>query len=175
MALIPVGRPKGQFGHRESHARRKGRLLGQLGYNDASVEPESRGGLRRKSGLQQEIAGYGSSYRYPSITGRRGSDHHAASHAARRPSSSSMLTAASEASSCSGRLAPTIAEVTPGCAITHATATDASVDAALRRAAAAPRRHRTAHRASSGADSAARVPSVNACPRAARRPCGTCR
>ena len=53
--------------------------------------------------------------------GRRGIDHQTASKAARASSSRASSVAARVASSCSGRLAPTIAEVIPGCCSTQAT------------------------------------------------------
>ena len=55
------------------------------------------------------------------VGGRRGSDHQAASKAALVSSSRVMSAAARVAASCSGRLAPTIAEVMPGWARTQAT------------------------------------------------------
>src|SRR5207302_976407 len=53
----------------------------------------------------------------------RGKLYHARLHASRSSASNFKSTAASDSSSCSGRLAPTIAEVNPGWASTHATAT----------------------------------------------------
>ena len=96
----------------------------------ARMGPQSRSLSPRVQGLAQSNPWFpaaGGSPRAYRVSARRGIDHQTASNAARASSSNARSVAASVASSCSGRLAPTIAEVIPGCCSTHATLAVASL------------------------------------------------